>query len=172
MIWRNKEGWRWCEQGLRRKQNTVLLYTRRLLRIGFIFKEKSFQRREVALRHTILVFIGGGIGSVCRYGISLASTRIWGASFPYGTLIVNLVGCFLIGVFFSLAENTKWFTPTARIFLMTGMMGGLTTFSSYGLESMNLALGGDRYLSVYNILATNLGGLVCVFAGLWAGKQL
>lgn len=109
---------------------------------------------------------------MCRYGISLASARIWGASFPYGTLIVNLAGCFLIGVCFSLAENTKWFTPTARIFLMTGVMGGLTTFSSYGLESMNLALSGDRNFALFNILANNLGGLFCVFAGLWAGKQI
>ncbi len=124
------------------------------------------------MRHTVLVFIGGGIGSMCRYGISLASVRIWGSSFPYGTLIVNILGCFLIGIFFSLAENTKWFTPTARIFLMTGMMGGLTTFSSYGLESMNLALQGDRYSALFNILANNIGGLLCVFAGLWAGKQI
>jgi fluoride exporter len=127
---------------------------------------------EVKLNHIALVFIGGGIGSIFRYGISLASVRIWGASFPYGTLIVNIVGCFLIGLCFSLAENTKWFTPTARIFLMTGVMGGLTTFSSYGLESMNLALTGDRYSALFNILATNIGGLICVFFGLWAGKQI
>jgi len=107
-----------------------------------------------------------------RYGISLASARFWGASFPYGTLIVNLLGCFLIGICFSLAGNAKWFTPSTRIFLMTGMMGGLTTFSSYGLESMNLALQGDRYSALFNIVTNNGGGLICALLGLWAGKQI
>lgn len=107
-----------------------------------------------------------------RYGISLASVRILGSSYPYGTLLVNLLGCFFIGLCFALAGNVKWFTPSTRVFLMTGIMGGLTTFSSYGLESMNLALQGDRYAAIFNIIANNAGGLICVLLGLWTGKQI
>lgn len=120
----------------------------------------------------ILVFIGGGIGSMMRYGFSLASIRLWGSSYPYGTLLVNLAGCFLIGMIFSLGEQKQWFSPSTRIFLMTGVLGGLTTFSSYGLESVNLALSGDQHSAIFNILANNLGGLVCVGIGLWIGKHI
>ncbi|MGI6456474.1 MAG: fluoride efflux transporter CrcB [bacterium] len=124
------------------------------------------------MKHIILVFIGGGIGSVCRYGISLLGVRWLGADFPVGTLAVNLAGCFLIGVCFALAEQVKWVSPAARIFLMTGFLGGLTTFSSYGLESMNLMLDGHPTHSVLNILANIIGGLLCVLAGLWVGKSV
>ncbi len=132
----------------------------------------DFFNKESILKNALWVFIGGGIGSVCRYAISLASVRWWGASFPYGTMTVNLFGCFLIGVCFSLAGNAKWFTPTARIFLMTGFLGGLTTFSSFGLESMNLAVDGDRHYALYNVLLNNVGGLLGVFIGIWIGKHI
>jgi CrcB protein len=118
------------------------------------------------------VFLGGGIGSLLRYGISLACVRLWGAAYPWGTLSVNLLGCLLIGVFFSLAGTARWFTPSTRLFLMTGMMGGLTTFSTYGLESVNLALDGERASALFNLAANNVGGLACVILGLWLGKQL
>ena len=78
------------------------------------------------------VFIGGGIGSSCRYLISLFATRYLGSGFPVGTLIVNLTGCFLIGFLFTLAGETRYLPPAGRIFLITGFLGGLTTFSSYG----------------------------------------
>ena len=97
------------------------------------------------MTQALYVFIGGGIGSLLRYLISLFCTRFFGSGFPFGTMTVNLTGCFLIGFLFSLSTETRYLPPSGRIFLITGFLGGLTTFSSYGLESANLALQGNTY---------------------------
>lgn len=119
----------------------------------------------------ILVLVGGGLGSACRYLFSLLAVKWFGNHFPMGTLGVNLIGCFLIGLGFSLAERTI-ISPTARLFLMTGFLGGLTTFSTYALESANFMGDGQVLTALTNIAANNLGGLALVFAGLWCGKAI
>lgn len=119
-----------------------------------------------------LVMLGGCLGASCRYGAGLLATRWWGSIFPYGTLIVNLVGCLVIGLVFSLAERHAWLTPSARLFLVTGFLGALTTFSSFAVETVNTANAGMGHLAVVNFFANNLGGLLLVLAGLWLGKAL
>lgn len=119
-----------------------------------------------------LVFIGGGLGSISRYGVSLLSVKLFGDRFPAGTLSVNLAGCLLIGILFSMGTERNFIGPSARLFLMTGFMGGLTTFSSFGLESVNLARTGLMDLSLINIAANNLGGLAMVLAGIFIGRYL
>ncbi|MFZ5587454.1 MAG: fluoride efflux transporter CrcB [Thermodesulfobacteriota bacterium] len=122
--------------------------------------------------NVLLVFIGGGIGATSRYLVSLAAARLWGAGFPFGTLIANMVGVFLIGVFFSLAERHSALTGPARLFLVTGFLGGLTTFSSFGWETVKLANDGLWSLSLANLLLNNLVGLALVVAGMWVGKSI
>jgi CrcB protein len=114
----------------------------------------------------ILVFIGGGIGAMARYGTALLAARLFGTAFPWGTLIVNLAGCFLIGLLLALAERTALIGPGARLFLVTGFLGGLTTFSTYGMESAQAARSGEPALMLYNIMANNVGGLVLVVLGM------
>ncbi len=111
-----------------------------------------------------LVFIGGGIGAATRYGTTLLAGKWFGTGFPWGTLIVNLGGCFLIGIILGLAEKSNLIQPSTRLFFVTGFLGGLTTFSSYALESI-VALRSSTYLALANIAANNLIGLALVACG-------
>ena len=93
------------------------------------------------------------------------STKTYGSVFPVGTLCVNLVGCFLIGVVFGLGE-LRGISPQFRLFFMTGFLGALTTFSTYSLETINNANNGMTNLALANIAVNNIGGLALVKVGL------
>jgi fluoride exporter len=120
----------------------------------------------------ILILIGGSLGALCRYGVNLLTAKLWGSAFPWGTLTVNLVGCFLIGLVFGLAERVNWVTPLFRLFFVTGFLGALTTFSSFAVETVNLSQAGLRFPAAVNLISNNLGGLVLVLLGLGLAKQL
>lgn len=115
----------------------------------------------------LLVLIGGGLGSTCRYGVSLLSVRLFGTRFPYGTMIVNLTGCFLIGVCFQLVERAAWFGVSLRLFLMTGFLGGLTTFSTFALETVIYERRGTEPVALINFFINNVLGMGMVLAGMW-----
>jgi CrcB protein len=112
----------------------------------------------------LLVFVGGGIGSVTRYGTTLLAGRWFGTGFPWGTLAVNLTGCFLIGMVLGLAERSNLIQPSTRLFFVTGFLGGLTTFSSYAMESV-VAFRGSTLLALGNVAVNNLLGLALVALG-------
>lgn len=117
----------------------------------------------------LLVMVGGGLGAASRYGIGLLSTNLWGARFPWGTLIVNLAGCFLVGLVFALADRNRFLSPDIRLLLITGYLGGLTTFSSFSLETVHAGRAGLVLQPLTNILINNLGGLTLVYLGLRLG---
>jgi CrcB protein len=87
-------------------------------------------------------------------------------------LIANLVGVFLIGLFFGLTERHSFLTGSARLFFVTGFLGGLTTFSSFGWETFKLGSDGLLGLALANLLVNNLCGLGLVLAGMWLGRSL
>ncbi|MBI5062373.1 MAG: fluoride efflux transporter CrcB [Desulfatitalea sp.] len=118
----------------------------------------------------LLVMFGGSLGAASRYGVGLLAVKLWGPGFPWGTLVVNLVGCFLIGLLFSLADRVRLLTPEMRLFLITGYLGALTTFSSFALETVNAGRVGLMLQPLANILMNNLGGLALTFLGLWLGS--
>jgi fluoride exporter len=118
------------------------------------------------------VLVGGGLGSSCRYGASLLAVRFFGSAFAWGTLAVNLMGCLLIGLLFSLAERTNLLGPLPRLFFITGFLGGLTTFSSYALETAAFIDRGTSILALSNLVSNNMLGLALVFAGMWAGRLI
>ncbi len=120
----------------------------------------------------LLVVVGGSIGAACRYGVSLLTAWLWGSRFPWGTLVVNLVGCFLIGLAFGLAERAAWVTPSVRLFFVTGFLGALTTFSSFAVETVNTANASSGYLAAANFAANNAGGLALVLAGMWLARAM
>lgn len=119
----------------------------------------------------ILVLIGGGLGSACRYLLSTFAIKWFGNGFPLGTLGVNLIGCLLIGISFSMVGRNI-IAPSIRLLFMTGFLGGLTTFSTYALESVNLYRSTELFPALFNIAVNNLGGLALVFCGLWLGRTL
>lgn len=116
--------------------------------------------------------IGGGLGALTRYGVGLYAGKYIGIRFPFGTLIVNLTGCFLIGVCFALVERSGWMTPSARLFIMTGFLGSLTTFSTYALETFTTVRTGTYSVAAMNFLLNNVLGLALVIAGIWVVRVL
>ena len=114
----------------------------------------------------VLVGVGSLIGGILRYGLSSwvyrALDNPW---FPYGTLAVNLLGCLVIGFLSGLAEARAAFTPEARLFLFVGVLGGFTTFSSFGLETFALARDGQSLAVLANIGSQVGLGLFAVWLG-------
>ena len=117
------------------------------------------------------VIIGGGLGSLLRYAVSGAVQSRVGAIFPYGTLCVNLAGCFVIGFLWTLFEQTS-VRPETRLFFITGLLGGFTTFSSFGMETFNLLRDGETVRAAVNFAVTNIAGFGCVFAGVISSRAL
>lgn len=117
----------------------------------------------------LLVMLGGSLGAASRYGIGLLTARVWGTGFPYGTLVVNLAGCFVIGLLFALADRSRLLTPDVRLLLITGYLGALTTFSSFSVETVNAARAGLLMQAVVNVLINNIGGLTLTYLGLRLG---
>lgn len=123
------------------------------------------------MQKLLLIGAGGAAGAVLRYVLSILAHRILGETFPWGTLIVNVLGCLLIGVFWAVAERTP-LTSTAYLFVLTGVLGAFTTFSTYGLETFNLLRDGYIVLGLANFLASNLVGLGAVAAGFFIARAL
>ena len=114
----------------------------------------------------LLVGIGGALGSIARYLLGVWIQFISKDSgFPYGILAVNLMGCFLIGFLSQLADTHAIFTVEARAFVFIGILGGFTTFSSFGNDTINLLRSGDIFNAFVNIAANLILGLGLVFFG-------
>ena len=119
----------------------------------------------------LLVMAGGSLGALSRYAVSLWAAKLFGTRFPWGTLTVNLSGCFLIGLAFAWAERgLNIMNPSMRLFFMTGFLGGLTTFSTFGLETVNSLRAGTHLVTVAYFLSNNVLGAALVFLGMLAGR--
>ena len=122
----------------------------------------------------VAVVLGGALGSGARYLLQgwvqqrASAHSGWVAIFPVGTLAVNLTGCFAIGVLATLFQERLLVSPEARTFVLLGLLGGFTTFSSFGFETLALARGGSFLLALGNVLASVVLGL----AGVWLGTAL
>jgi CrcB protein len=119
----------------------------------------------------IALLAGGALGTVLRYTVSGLTYRIFVGVFPWGTLVVNLIGSFLIGCLWGLFE-IKAVSPQARTFIFLGLLGGFTTFSTYTLETLNLFREGETKLALLNIAASNILGLALVIAGFAVSKLI
>ena len=114
----------------------------------------------------MLVALGGALGSVFRYLLGAwTQTASKSIDFPYGTLAVNLVGCFVIGFLAHLAEARGLFTSESRAFVFIGILGGFTTFSSFGNETINLVRDGETWNALANVGANVIFGLILVWLG-------
>jgi CrcB protein len=115
----------------------------------------------------LLIAIGGAIGSVLRYVIGRAVQGLSATGFPVGTLVVNIVGCFLIGVFVRFLLNTQT-SPELRALLVVGFCGGFTTFSTFSYETVGLIEGGDYARAASYVVASVVICILATFAGMAA----
>jgi CrcB protein len=120
----------------------------------------------------LIVCLGGAAGSGTRYLVSTWAGQRLGTSFPYGTLFVNLAGCFLIALVMHLAIHIASFPPNLRLVLTTGFMGGLTTYSTFNYETTALFSDGATGIALVNLGVTVLGCLVFGLLGLALGRAL
>ena len=120
----------------------------------------------------LLVAVGGALGSAARYLVALGAVRWIGADFPYGTLLVNVAGAFLIGLVQGLAVDTGVMPERARLFLATGLMGGLTTYSAFAYETVQLADTGAWTRAMVNVVATTGVCLVFCIVGMVLARHL
>lgn len=113
----------------------------------------------------VVVAVGGSLGAVARYLLSLWAAERFGAGFPYGTLIANVAGCFVIGAFMTLATDRFIVSPYWRLLVTVGFIGGLTTFSSFSYETFKLLEDAQATSAAGNILLN----LVLGFSATWLG---
>lgn len=111
------------------------------------------------------LFLAGGAGTLARYGVSHVICNPVDVKFPWGTLAVNAAGCFLAGLFWSLAETRLTISAEMRAVILIGFLGGFTTFSAFMLESGSLLRGGQFAGFCGNILLQNLIGMGALFVG-------
>ncbi|CAN7270336.1 MULTISPECIES: fluoride efflux transporter CrcB [Ensifer] len=114
----------------------------------------------------LLVGAGGAIGSMARYLVGLWTVQRWGPALPWGTLMVNVTGSFLIGLLAELIMRKFGASPEMRLFLITGVLGGYTTFSAFSLDAIMLLERGDAALALGYIAASIVLSILAVFAGL------
>lgn len=124
------------------------------------------------MQRVILVGLAGLAGTLGRYCLSGLVARRYGETFPWGTLVVNATGCFLTGAIYYLSEERFLISPIFRSMILIGLLGGFTTFSSYGLQTFTLLREGEFGLALLNITLSNLLGLLLIWAGYVLMKAL
>lgn len=125
----------------------------------------------MAVTRLLWVVAAGGLGSGTRYLVGLWAADRFGLSFPYGTVIVNLSGCLLIGAVWQAAAAQSW-NPDVRIAVITGFLGGFTTYSAFNQETIQLLQSGSTGVAMANIAVTLIGGLAAGWLGLVVARQV
>jgi len=123
-----------------------------------------------AMARFLLICVGGAVGTGARYLFSTAMTRAFG-NFPFGTLGVNVIGSFLASVVMVLALEKSALSPDLRLIVVTGGLGGFTTYSSFNYETLHLAQSGATMLAIVNVAVTLVTCLLAGIAGIWLARQ-
>ena len=132
-----------------------------------------FQTEVFMLKKCLFVMaIGcaGGLGTISRYGISQLLTTIAGPRYPWGTLVVNVIGCFLFGVFAELFTTEK-LEAGWKVIILTGFLGGFTTFSAFAFELESFRGQGLHHLTLLHFLGNNLLGISAIIAGFYVARS-
>ena len=139
-----------------------------MIQRSWISRGTSYANRttiHMLLQRLLLVGLAGGVGTLCRFGLSGLVARHFGETFPTGTLLVNLIGCFLAGFLLYPFNERFLVNEVLRTTVMIGFLGGFTTFSSFGLQTFGLAKDGELFFALLNVVASNALGLGFVWAG-------
>jgi CrcB protein len=124
------------------------------------------------MQKTILIGLAGLAGTLLRYWLAGFVARQYGEAFPWGTMAVNLIGCFITGAVFYLTEERFLISPAVRTVVLIGLLGGFTTFSSYGLQTFTLLRDGEFGMATLNVAVSNVVGLMMLWVGYVLGKAL
>ena len=118
----------------------------------------------------VVVALGGAAGCTLRYATSLGAARWFGTGFPFGTMLVNVIGCLLAGLIFGIAEQRAGIPPLLRLLAMTGFLGGYTTFSTFMLETVTLMRDGSWLVAIGSFVANSVIGGALAVAGIYVGR--
>ena len=124
------------------------------------------------MQKLLLIGVLGGVGTLLRYWMSGYFARHWGETFPVGTLVVNLAGCFLIGFLFYVLTERVLLAPEMRTALLIGLLGGFTTFSSFGLQAFTLLREGEVLAASLYVAISNVAGILLVAAGYTLSREV
>jgi len=123
------------------------------------------------MTNLLLVAAGGAIGASLRHLSGIAAVRLFGAGFPWGTLLVNILGSFIMGLFIAWMVKKTGISNDVRLFVATGVLGGFTTFSAFSLDVANMVERGAMSTAFIYIAASVVISLSAVFIGLWFGRS-
>jgi len=126
----------------------------------------------VNMKAFLIVAIGSGLGGALRYGMQLLVYRIYPSIFPFATFSVNIFGCFLIGIFFSLAEKSNVINPEMKLLLITGFCGGFTTFSAFSIDNISLLNSGHHLYFCLYMAGSVLIGIAATLLGMYFSQMI
>jgi CrcB protein len=124
------------------------------------------------LRELLLVFVGGGLGSITRFGLGKWVNAFHQHHFPFGTLVVNVVACCALGFAIGLADHRQLISPASRLFWTVGFCGGFSTFSTFSNETWTLIQNGFHFSSIVYVVASLVLCLVAVIGGIYLGSKI
>jgi fluoride exporter len=131
----------------------------------FVAGLRGLTERNVAVTNILAIALGAAVGANLRYGLSIWAAQQWGTTFPYGTLIINVLGSCCIGLILTLAPTRIALSAPWRLLLVTGLLGGFTTFSTFSYETYGLLVEGSWLEAGLNILGSIGLGVIGVFLG-------
>lgn len=123
------------------------------------------------MKEMMLVFIGGGLGSISRFSLGKWITSIHTHYFPYGTLVVNVVACFTVGILIGLADHKQLISPAARLFWVIGFCGGFSTFSTFSTETITLIQNGFHFSTSLYVIGSLVFCISATYTGLYLGSN-
>jgi CrcB protein len=124
------------------------------------------------MQNFLVISLGAVLGANCRYWVGGWAAERFGASFPYGTLVINLSGSLALGFFMTVITGRFIVDPRWRLLVAIGFLGSYTTFSSYTYESANLVLSGQVWPGLFNLFGSSLLGGLAVMLGIWLGRMI
>lgn len=120
----------------------------------------------------LLIGLAGAAGAVARYLCSRTVTDMTGATFPWGTMTVNMLGCLVFGLVWGISEYRDWFSDRTRVALLIGFLGAFTTFSSFAYETVALIRDNQWWWAAFNVIVQNVVGLAAVLLGISLSRPL
>lgn len=145
-------------------------YTQAAAKVVGVFSFMWERMKGLRVLNIVLVFAGGGIGATMRYWMDGAVQRWAGSTFPYGTFVVNSLGCFMIGFLMTSLEERFLGNPSMRIFLAIGILGGFTTFSTFSYETAEMMRSAEYFYAAVNVSITVFTCLAATYVGTVIGK--